>query len=42
MIIKYINEKKQKLDLKEIDVNNFNKLSKIYSFTTENIGTLPI
>ena len=38
MIIKYINEKKQKLDLKEIDVNNFNKLSKIYSFTTENIA----
>ena len=25
MVIKYINEKKQKLDLKEIDINNSNK-----------------
>ena len=38
MVIKYINEKKQKLDLKEIDINNFNVLSTIYSFTTENIS----
>lgn len=38
MIVKYINEKEQELNLKEIDVNNFNKLSQIYSFTTENIA----
>lgn len=38
MIIKYINEKEQKLNLKEIDINNFNSLSQIYSFTTENIA----
>lgn len=38
MIIKYINERKQKLDLKEIDIKNFNSLSQIYSFTTENIA----
>lgn len=39
MIIKYnINEKEQKFDLKEIDINNFNSLSQIYSFTTENIA----
>lgn len=38
MIIKYIHEKEQKLNLKEIDINNFNSLSQIYSFTTENIG----
>lgn len=38
MIIKYINERKQKLDLKEIDINNFNSISQIYSFTTENIA----
>ena len=38
MIIKYINQRKQKLDLKEIDINNFNSLSQIYSFTTENIA----
>lgn len=38
MIIKYINEKEQELNLKEIDINNFNKLSPIYSFTTENIA----
>lgn len=38
MIIKYITEKEQELNLKEIDINNFNKLSQIYSFTTENIA----
>lgn len=38
MIIKYMNEKKQKINLKEIDINNFNNLSPIYSFTTENIA----
>lgn len=38
MIIKYIDERKPKLDLKEIDINNFNSLSQIYSFTTENIA----
>ena len=38
MIIKYMNEKKQKINLKEIDLNNFNNLSPIYSFTTENIA----
>lgn len=37
MIIKYMNRKKQKINLKEIDINNFNNLSQIYSFTTENI-----
>ncbi len=38
MIIKYINEREQKLNLKDIDINNFNTLSQIYSFTTENIA----
>lgn len=38
MIIKYINPKNQKLNLKEMDINKFNYLSKIYSFTTENIA----
>ena len=38
MIIKYKNEKEQELNLKEIDMNNFNNLSQIYSFTTENIS----
>lgn len=38
MIIKYINKKNQKLDLKKIDVKNFNSLAQIYSFTTENIA----
>ena len=38
MIIKYVNQMKKKLDLKEIDMNNFNSLSQIYSFTTENIA----
>ncbi len=38
MIIKYINESKKKLDLEEIDINNFNSISQIYSFTTENIA----
>ncbi len=38
MIIKYINERKQRLNLEEIDINNFNSLSQIYSFTTENIA----
>ena len=38
MTIKYINEKKQKLNFEEIDINNFNSLSQIYSFTTENIA----
>ena len=33
-----MNEKKQKINLKEIDINNFNNLSPIYSFTTENIA----
>ena len=37
MIIKYKNEKEQELNLKEIDMNNFNNLSQIYSFTTEKI-----
>lgn len=38
MIIKYMNEKNKKINLKEIDINNFNNLSQIYSFTTENIA----
>ena len=38
MIIKYLNKKEQKINLKEIDINNFNNLSQIYSFTTENIA----
>ena len=38
MIIKYLNNKEQKINLKEIDINNFNNLSPIYSFTTENIA----
>ncbi len=38
MIIKYINESKKKLNLEEIDINNFNSISQIYSFTTENIA----
>lgn len=38
MVIKYKNEKEQELNLKEIDINNFNNLSQIYSFTTENIS----
>lgn len=38
MIIKYINESKRKLNLEEIDINNFNSISPIYSFTTENIA----
>ena len=38
MIIKYMNRKKKKINLKEIDINNFNNLSPIYSFTTENIA----
>lgn len=38
MIIKYKDEKEQELNLKEIDINNFNNLSQIYSFTTENIS----
>ena len=33
-----MNEKKQKINLKEIDLNNFNNFSPIYSFTTENIA----
>lgn len=38
MIIKYINESKKKLNLEEIDINKFNSISQIYSFTTENIA----
>lgn len=38
MIIKYINEEKTNFDLEDIDINNFNSLSRIYSFTTENIA----
>lgn len=38
MNIKYINENNQSLNLKEIDINSFSKLSQIYSFTTENIA----
>lgn len=38
MIIKYIKEKQQKLNIKNVDVNNFSNLSQIYSFTTENIA----
>ena len=38
MIIKYMDEKNKKINLKEIDINNFNNLSQIYSFTTENIA----
>lgn len=38
MIIKYINEKETQFNLKDIDINNFNDLSQIYSFTTENIA----
>lgn len=38
MIIKYVNEKKPNFNLKEIDINKFNSLSKVYSFTTENIA----
>ncbi len=36
MNIKYIN--KIKVDLKDLDTENFNNLSKVYSFTTENIS----
>lgn len=38
MIIKYINEKETQFNLEDIDINNFNDLSQIYSFTTENIA----
>lgn len=38
MIIKYVCKKKPNFSLKEIDMNKFNSLSKIYSFTTENIA----
>ena len=38
MIIKYINKKEEKINLDEIDMNGFNNLSQIYSFTTENIS----
>lgn len=38
MIIKYINEKETQFNLEDIDINNFNNLSQIYSFTTENIA----
>lgn len=38
MIIKYISKKQQKFELENVDVNNFNNLSQIYSFTTENIA----
>jgi len=38
MIIKYIKEKNLKFSLNDIDTNNFNNLSQIYSFTTENIA----
>ena len=38
MFIKYLNENEKKINLKDIDVNNFNNLSQIYSFTTENIA----
>lgn len=38
MMIKYINETDQKFHLQDIDINKFNKLSQIYSFTTENIA----
>ena len=37
MKIKYMNKKNKKINLKEIDISNFNNLSPIYSFTTENI-----
>ena len=29
MIIKYMNRKKQKINLKKIDINNYNNISKI-------------
>lgn len=38
MIIKYINKEQEKFKLENIDINNFNNLSQIYSFTTENIA----
>lgn len=38
MIIKYINGIKTNLNLHDIDIKNFNSLSQIYSFTTENIA----
>ena len=38
MKIKYMNKKNKKINLKEIDISNFNNLSPIYSFTTENIA----
>lgn len=38
MIIKYINEIKTNFDLHDIYIKNFNSLSQIYSFTTENIA----
>ena len=38
MKIEYINKNTPKLNIKEIDVKNFNNLSPIYSFTTENIA----
>lgn len=38
MVIKYLNENEKMINLEDIDVNNFNNLSQIYSFTTENIA----
>lgn len=38
MIIKYIDVKETQFNLEDIDINNFNNLSQIYSFTTENIA----
>lgn len=38
MLIKYINEKERKLNIEDIDIDNFSDLSQIYSFTTENIS----
>ena len=38
MTIEYKNKINELIDINKIDLNKFNKLSKIYSFTTENIA----
>lgn len=38
MFIKYMNEKERKLNIENVDIDNFSDLSQIYSFTTENIS----
>lgn len=38
MNIKYLSEQSSNFDVRKIDIKNFNRLSRIYSFTTENIA----